>query len=241
MLKIAVCDDDKAFLLQIKSLIQQWENKPNLLNIEVFEDGDTLIHAHNESSFHIILLDVVMPLLNGIEVAKEIREHDTSVKIAFLTSSPEFAVDSYTVKANNYLLKPVEPAKLLHCLDELKKEIQQSSQCIIVKGTHAVHRVEIMNIEYIESQNKHNLFVLSDGRMIESNEPLYTYEDKLVLADGFFKCHRGYIVNIHHIDTYSLKEIKMRSGYRIPISRKYQHDFEIAYFSFIFGEAGEEN
>ena len=97
MLKIAVCDDDKAFLLQIKSLIQQWENKPNLLNIEVFEDGDTLIHAHNESSFHIILLDVVMPLLNGIEVAKEIREHDTSVKIAFLTSSPEFAVDSYTV------------------------------------------------------------------------------------------------------------------------------------------------
>ena len=60
-----------------------------------------------------------MPTLNGIEVARKIRQNDKTVKIVFLTSSSEFAVDSYTVKANDYLLKPIEPTKLFDCLDEL--------------------------------------------------------------------------------------------------------------------------
>ena len=240
MLKIAICDDNSDFLAQINRIINQWEHKPNPFIVRCFEDGDALICAHNEAPFDIILLDVVLPFLNGIEIAQEIREYDKSVKIVFLTSSPEFAVDSYTVKANNYLLKPIESARLFHCLDELKEDIQHTSQSIIVKSIHAVHRIALANIEYIESQNKHNLFVLSNGEIIESVEPLYTYEDKLMLSDGFFKCHRGYIVNIHHIDTYTLREIKTRSGCRIPISRKYHRDFETAYFSVIFGKAGED-
>ena len=80
-----------------------------------------------QKPFDIILLDVVMPLLNGIEAANELREKDKNVKIVFLTSSPEFAVASYTVKASNYLLKPVEPAKLFACLDELIIEIHSEN------------------------------------------------------------------------------------------------------------------
>ena len=241
MLKIAICDDDKAFLFQIKSFIQHWGNQPNNLIIQTFEDGDTLIHAHTASPFDIIILDVVMPLLNGIETAREIREHDKSVKLAFLTSSPEFAVESYTVKANNYLLKPIDPLKLYYCLDEFQTEIKQTTQTIIIKTNNAVQKVELNSIEYMEAQNKHVLFVLSDGRTIQGIEPLYAYEDKLMFIDGFFKCHRSYIVNLHHIDTYTPKEIKMRSGCLIPISRKCHHEFETAYFSCIFGKAGEES
>ena len=143
MLKIAICDDDKDFLFQIKSFISSWGNKPNNLIMQTFEDGDTLIHTHTESPFDIIILDVVMPLLNGIETAREIREHDKSVKLAFLTSSPEFAVDSYTVKANNYLLKPIKPEKLYCCLDEFQTELRQNTQNIIVKSNNAVQRVEL--------------------------------------------------------------------------------------------------
>lgn len=241
MLKIAICDDDKDFLFQIKSFISSWGNKPNNLIMQTFEDGDTLIHAHTESPFDIIILDVVMPLLNGIETAREIREQDKSVKLAFLTSSPEFAVDSYTVKANNYLLKPIKPEKLYCCLDEFQTELRQNTQNIIVKSNNAVQRVELNSIEYIESQNKHVIFTLSDGRTIRGIEPLYTYENKLIFTDYFFKCHRSYIVNLHQIDTYTTKEIKMRSGYLIPISRKYHHEFETIYFSYIFRKAGEES
>ena len=240
MLRIAICDDIPEYLTQIKSIIEQWKPKPDTFAAEVFEDGDSLIAAHTCRPFDIILLDVIMPLLNGMKTAREIRQLDKSVKIVFLTSSPEFAVESYTVKANNYLLKPINPNALLCCLDELYADIISQARSITVRSTAAVHRVELLDIEYIEAQNKHILFFLSNGSMIDSIDPMYSFEDKLLLSDGFFKCHRSYIVNIYQIDTYTAKEIKMRSGCRIPISRNCHREFETAYFSLIFGKAGDE-
>ena len=71
--------------------------------------------------FHIILLDILMPLLNGMDTARELRQYDKTVKIIFLTSSPEFALESYDVKAYSYLLKPVTYEKLEETLNECVK------------------------------------------------------------------------------------------------------------------------
>ncbi len=236
MLKIAICDDCPDFLSQAETKINQWQNKPQGLVIGCFSDGDALIAAHTASPFDIILLDAVMPLINGIETAREIRKLDNRVKIIFLTSSPEFAVESYTVKANNYLLKPIDANALYRSLDDLMAELRQASRSIMIRSVYAVHRVELASIEYIEAQNKRVLFALTGGKTIEAIDPLYTYESKLLLSDGFFKCHRSYIVNIHQIDTYTQREIKTRSGWCIPISRGYHKDFEEAYFSTLFGK-----
>lgn len=239
MLKIAVCDDCPDFLSQTKAEIDLWQNKPPGLIIRCFTDGDALIDAHTASPFDIILLDVVMPLVNGIETAREVRKLDNRVKIVFLTSSPEFAVESYTVKANNYLLKPIDANSLYRILDEMVAEFKQASRSIMVRSAYAVHRVELGSIEYIEAQNKRVLFALSGGKTIEAIDPLYTYQSKLLLSDGFFKCHRSYIVNIHQIETYTQRELKTRSGWCIPISRSYHREFEEAYFLTLFGESGE--
>ena len=239
MLRIAICDDEIAFALQLQSKISSWNHPDTQLMIETFDNGDSFIHAHAKSPFDIIFLDVVMPIFNGIEVARELRKTDSSVKIVFLTSSPEYAVDSYTVKANNYLLKPVDDEKLYQCLNELSEELETISNMILIKCSNAVHKLPLRNIEYVEAQNKHTLFILKNNQILESIETFYLHEDKLLLADGFIKCHRSYIVNINHIDTYTTKEIRMRSGYRIPISRTYHPGFENAYFSYTFRKAGE--
>lgn len=239
MLRIAICDDEIAFTLQIQSKISSWNHLNTQLMIETFNNGDSLIHAHNKAPFDIIFLDIIMPIFNGIEVAREIRKTDTAVKIIFLTSSPEYAVDSYTVKANNYLLKPIDDMKLYQYLNELSEELQAIPNTILIKCSHAVYKIPLNNIEYVEAQNKHTLFTLKSNQTLESIEIFYLHEDKLLLGDGFIKCHRSYIVNINHIDTYTAKEIRMRSGYRIPISRTYHSDFEKAYFSYTFRKAGE--
>ena len=240
MIRIGICDDSRTFLKEMESFIADWnENTQNIVT-ELFEDGDSLVQAHAKNPFDIILLDVVMPMFNGIEVARELRKHDTSVKLVFLTSSPEYAVDSYTVKANNYLLKPIDKTKLYQCLDELCNEILDKNQKNIhIRGTNAIHKISLSDIEYVEAQNKHTLFILRNKPFLESIDSLYHHEDKLTLTEGFYKCHRSYIVNINHIDTYTTKEIRMRSGYRIPISRNCQTDFENAYFSYTFKKAGE--
>ena len=203
MLRIAVCDDSLEFRTQINTLLNSWSTPSCTLVTEVFEDGDALLQAHTEAPFDIIFLDIIMPLLNGIETAREIREGNKQVKIVFLTSSPEFAVESYTVKANNYLLKPVNSQALHQCLNELIEELDGISRHITIKSSAAVHQVRVRDIEYLESQNKHVLVVLADGRTILSSDPLYSFETSLRLEDGFFKCSRSYIVNLHHISTYT--------------------------------------
>ena len=239
MLKIAVCDDDLSFLNQTAKMIENWEQRPANILCKTFDNGDELITAHKNSPFDIILLDVVMPLINGIETAREIRQNDKNTKIVFLTSSSEYAVESYTVKANNYLLKPISENALFSCLDEFIKEISNNSQTITIKGIYNVQKLSIKDIVYIEAQNKHIVFVTSDGSRIETTEPLHICEDKISANKEFFKCHRSYIININHIDKYTSKEVFMHNGYCIPISRSYQKAFESAYFAVLFGEAGE--
>ncbi len=239
MIRIGICDDSSAFLHQTKFMIDHWDNRPQDIITELFEDGDALILAHSQNPFDIILLDIVMPMLNGIDAAKELREKDKNVKIVFLTSSAEFALDSYTVKASNYLLKPLEPTQFFTCLDELIFDIKSVSKCIIVKGLDAVYRIPLSNIEHVESQSKHIIFYTSDNKTIESTDPLYTYENILLFEDGFFKCHRSYIINIHHVDSFSPSEVIMQSGCRIPISRSHQKSFEDIYFHVIFEKAGD--
>ena len=241
MLRIAICDDNNQFVQQASDFVDLWPSKPDNTVCSIFNNGDDLLNAHHNLPFDIILLDIVMPLANGIEVAREIRQTDKNVKIVFLTSSPEFAVESYTVKANNYLLKPIDADSLYCCLDEFVQLLSFNMQTITVKGIHSVQKIPLKSIEYLEAQNKHILFTLIDNSVIQTTEPLHIHENKLTLADGFFKCHRSYIVNINCISTYTSKEITMQSGCRIPISRSCQKEFEAAYFAVIFGKAGESD
>ena len=238
-MRIAVCDDQPEQLKQICDWVSEWPNCPGDLTLHPFDNGDSLLRAHQARPFDLVLLDVMMPLLNGMETAKEIRLNDQSVKLIFLTATADFAVDAFTVKASNYLLKPVVPQKLYQCLDEITEELRSSAKKICIKGLHALHRIAVADIEYIESQNKKILFVLSNGQSILSGEPLYTYEEKLTLEDGFFKCSRSFIVNINRIVTFTAKEIRTHSGARISISRSLHREFENAYFSVLFGKDGD--
>lgn len=239
MLRVAICDDAPEFGRQVRDALEQWPEKPEQLQLITFDDADSLLSAHSTQPFDIILMDVVMPLLNGIEAARELRQTDRDVKLIFLTSSPDYAVESYTVKADNYLLKPLQPQILYKALSELICQIDREARSIVIKGIKTAHRVPLKNIEYVEAQNKHVLFVMADGRTIPSNEPLYTYEPQLLLADGFFKCSRSYIVNLNRIETYTTKEIRTQSGFRIAIARSHQKDIEAAYFEVMFGKAGD--
>ncbi len=237
-MRIALCDDQRSQLEALRSMILEWGREET--SVSCFDNGDDLLRAHGSAPFDVIFLDVLMPLLSGMETAKELRQKDKTVKLVFLTSSPDFAVEAFTVKASNYLLKPADRDKLHNCLEELDRELHASARKICIRGIHALHQIPVADIEYIESQNKRILFVLSNGETILSGEPLYAYEEKLTLEDGFFKCSRSFIVNIHRIDTFTAREIRTRSNARIPISRSFHREFEKAYFSVLFGTAEEE-
>ena len=111
MLKIAVCDDNQEELSHITALLEAYQKERGTsLSYKPFLSSVELASTAQSGGYSLYLLDAIMPALDGIGLAKEIRSFDKAASIIFLTSSPEFAVESYTVKAANYLIKPIDKA-----------------------------------------------------------------------------------------------------------------------------------
>ena len=109
-MKIAICDDDRQELSHILSLLDSYQAQQHVtFTICPFHDSRKLADTLSETQYNLYLLDIIMPEITGMELAKEIRSFDKAADIIFLTTSPEYAVESYTVKATNYLMKPIVP------------------------------------------------------------------------------------------------------------------------------------
>ena len=222
MLKIAVCDDSPLFLELAIKFINKWsEERQFPVSISSYNNGDDLLAANAEERMDIIFLDIIMPLLNGMDTARELRQTDKAVKIIFLTSSPEFALESYEVKAQGYVLKPIvyEQLKDAH---------------IVLKTSFGYQKLYLHDIEYAEAQNKKVVFHLCTGDTLEASEPLHSFESRFTEDNRFFKCHRSYLVYLQNVDHFTTTQITMKSGRSIPIARGYAKAFKEAYFAQMF-------
>lgn len=146
MLKIGICDDSKIFLICAEKLIRKWSDERRIpVKIYTFNNGDKLVAANTEERLDIIFLDIIMPLLNGMDAARELRQRDKSVKIIFLTSSPEFALESYEVKAQGYVLKPIAYDKLKELLDECAQSFAEEPKNMVIKTVTGYQNCYVMN------------------------------------------------------------------------------------------------
>lgn len=239
MIKIALCDDVTEHVASTQQLLTEWsEQKDFSVTVDCYDNGDSLIASLARNHYDIILLDIIMPMLSGIDTAAEIRKTNSSVKIIFLSSSGDFGIQSYTVKASNYLLKPIEPELLFRALDELSQELSNEPETLICKSNRVIQKIPLRSIEYIESQDKYVSISISGKEPVKVLEPLYQLENRLLLSEGFYKCHRSYIVNMRYVNSFNSNEIKMFSGASVPISRKHAKTFQDTYFSYVFEREG---
>lgn len=235
MIRIAVCDDSPEFLQRAADMVERWSEQSGIpTEIYRFDNGDALLAKNSVTHMDIVFLDIIMPLQNGIDTAKELRQSDNAVKIIFLTSSPEFALDSYEVKARGYLLKPVAYEKVKEMLDECSHSFDEEPKNIVLKTAFGYQKLYFHDIEYAEAQNKRVVFFLRAGKTAEAVVPLHSLEDRMTEDDGFFKCHRSYLVYLPNVDHFSMTEIITKSGRSIPIARGYGKAFKEAYFALVF-------
>ena len=237
MLKVAVCDDSEIFSKNAADLIARWSDESGIpAEVSVFSNGDDLISAVASNDTDIIFLDIIMPLLNGMDTARELRQKNKAVRIIFLTSSPEFALESYEVKAQGYILKPVTYEKISEALDECAEALSTEPENIILKTQNGFKKIYFHDIEFAEAQNKKVIFHLKSGKTDEVYEPLHTFENRFTETDGFFKCHRRHLVFLPNVDRFSGTEIITKSGKTVPIARGSAKAFKEAYFRFMFNE-----
>ncbi|WP_407272833.1 LytR/AlgR family response regulator transcription factor [Radiobacillus sp. PE A8.2] len=217
MLRIAVVEDESIYQEQLLDYLQKFQKENQVsLDVETFTDGDQFINKY-DAQFDIILMDVQMPLMDGMSAAEEIRKIDTKVVIIFITNMAQYAIKGYAVDALDYVLKPItyfafseRLNKAIHRLD--KKE----AKYLAVKVKSGYTRIVVSDIYYIESQG-HKLMLMTKDGEIESSGAIKDIEKELN-DDPFFRIHRGYLVNLAHVEAVKDQGAVVK-GEELPISR----------------------
>lgn len=200
-------------------------------------NGILYIFSLRGRDYDVLLLDLLMPGINGMEAAREIRGHNDKLEIVFLTSSPEFAVESYSVRARYYLLKPPSEEKLFPILDKLADDYRKPEDSLRIKTQTSVFSLPYGKIEFIEVIAKKLYFYLTDGRIREVPGSLAEFEQALLSRPGFLKVHRSYLVNLQWVQELRPGELVTASGRRVPVSRTAYPQVRTAYTQFLFSEA----
>jgi DNA-binding LytR/AlgR family response regulator len=241
MLNIAICDDNIGDLSNMVSLIgdyQALQRDKNSIHTSSFQNAfDLIASMEGGQNYDLVLLDVLMPYLTGMDAAKEIRGFNQDAKIIFMTSSPEFAVDSYSVNAYYYALKPLWKEQLFVLLDKVIAESQiHLGNSLLIKSKTGLTRIYTSRLEFAEVVGRTIFYHLSDDAIIEATGTITQLENMLIDNPGFIRTHRSYIVNMEHIDTLRQREILMQTGYLVPLARANYNQVKSAYFSFAFKE-----
>lgn len=239
-MKIALCDDNKQELLHINRLLDEYSSNSlskDKIKVSSFASSmELLAQLESGKQFDVFLLDVIMPGLNGIELATEIRSKDQVGKIIFLTTSPEFAVESYAVDAINYLLKPLQKDKFFSVIEKACHDIRSDlQQYLIIKTQGNLSKVFLRELIYIEVVGRSLYLHQNGGIIIESTSTFSQVEAVLLKDKRFLKTHRSYIVNLDYIKNLSKDGLTMTSNVSIPVSRNAFKEVKQAYINYSFG------
>ena len=180
-----------------------------------------------------------MPGTDGIAAAREIRSFDDAADIVFLTSSPGFAYESYSVHALDYLLKPIRAEMLFPILDRLFMKEQNPQEGLTLKCASTLTWVPFSRISYVEVNGKCLYFNLTDGTVREVLGTMHEYEPLLLRQPEFMRVHRSYIVNMLQAAELSSAGICTFSGKRLPVSRLLYADLQKEYMKLLFEQREE--
>ena len=223
MIHIAICDHSKQERQILAALFKRYQElHATPLQIHIFQNGFSLLDAIDQGKrFDITILDILMPGENGIEIARNIRASGTDTEIIFLTSSPEYAVDSYEVKAQNYLLKPVTEEKFFASIDSILAELDEkdTASFIIYTTEKQYSRIRVSSLVYGEVTHRTITLHLADQTMISAVMTFTEFQDILKAYPDFIYPHRSYAVNMNYIQYVTKSDIILTDGQKIPLSR----------------------
>jgi DNA-binding LytR/AlgR family response regulator len=216
---IAVCDDDPLAIKTISKHLEDLHNHNLPYELTPYRNGEELVRDHERGHrFHLILLDMIMKPMDGITVARHIREYDPLVPILIITSTTEFAVEGYKVNAQRYLLKPIEHEELMQvALPLLEESLNREMRHFSFNVDGKPVRVRLDQILYFES----NLKQMSLVTLTERYTFLGTISDieGRLRSEGFERIHKSFVVNLRYVNRLQAQSLTLDNGLELPVSR----------------------
>ena len=227
MLRIAVCDDEKIISQQINDMIKKFLPE---CNISKYLSGSDLLESCLK--FDIIFLDIQMENMNGIETAREIRRCGEDTIIIFITGVKEYVFEAFDVSAFHYLLKPVNEEKLKEVVCRAVKEINKKAEKhqLFIKTRDKSYYIDVCDILFMENEMR-KIAIHTKKEIIRFYGVMSELEEKA--GNSFYRCHRGYLVNMTYIAEYDNENIYLTNGDKVYLAREKYQDFVKHYMRFL--------
>ena len=230
-IKIALCDDDAVQREYINAVLNAY---PAGLSVRVFDSGHALLKHAN--GFDLYLLDILMPGIDGIALARSLREREPDAPIIFLTSSADYALEAFSVSAFQYLLKPVSSEALYAALDKIIAAFDKGDGFIMVQTRDHMRRVPFANIVFVELWGRGLKFTLTDGETLESRAVRMSFASAvgpLLANERFLHAHKSYVLNMEQINQLRARSFIMADGTEIPVPRYKYTEAKNRYFDYL--------
>ena len=217
-LNIAICDDEQNQIEYLKEILQTWLGRTrHIAEISAFPSAEAFLFEYSENqNFDVLLLDIEMSGMNGVELARKLRKQTDALQIIFVTGYDEYISDGYDVAALHYLMKPLKEEKLLAVLERAVKLIADREKTLLLNVTGSVVKCPLDQIVYIEAQQNY-VVIHTQKENYRVKRTLSSVEEEL--GGGFFRTGRSYIVGLRYVSKISKTEIIMDDGTAIPLGR----------------------
>jgi len=226
-IRIALCDDETACHDTTKKLLAEYAQKTSSISYELscFSSGRELLNYINANeTFDIYILDIIMPDINGIRLGVTLREQNDDGLIIYLTSSPDFAVESYNTDALHYLLKPIDSSRFFRCMDKALNRLNRSlKENISIKTSDSTRIVPVCDILYAERVNRHIRYYLNDNTVIDSITFNGTFRNAislLVSCHDFLIVGSSFVVNLYYVTEVTKTDMVIAGNCLVPIPRR---------------------
>lgn len=231
MLQVAMCDDNQMVHEKLTQYFHEFSISSGI-EIKLYEymSGEELLNS-NYHIFDLVILDIQMDGMNGLEVARKIRETESDMTIIFFTNYIQYALEGYEVQAYRFLLKPLSYEQFSSVVGVALIEYANRKQNkLIVNNRDKNTYVLIDDILYVETDRRHIVIHTINGEN-ESTMSMKEIENKLKNY-LFFRCHTSYLVSLRKIKSIGLQDIELQDGTKIPLSKHRRKDLkeEIAIF-----------
>lgn len=230
-MKIALCDDEKLVRSELHNMIENNLHCLDLL-IDEYSTGKELLTVLNKRAgiYEAVFLDIEMNGIDGLKTAKLIREFDSDIKIIFLTNHLEFSLQGYEASAFRYLLKPLNEEKIMLTVKAVFDELQKE-KTILIHNSDLNEIVKLKHILYFESDNQ-NVNIHMNNNIISVRYNLSMFEKEL-RADAFFRIHRGYLVNLRCVKSYTNRLVQLINGEKLIVSKLKEKEFTKMLHAFV--------
>lgn len=222
MIRVAVCDDEPYVCEIIKEKVSELMAEAAMpAEISCYARGYDLLK--DGFQYDILFLDVLMPGMDGVDLAKKLREMGNVCQIIFITGFKERVFDAFLVEAVDYLCKPIDLCRLKSALYRALKGLEKKEEkALFIQTMNWSKSVKLGNIYYCEVINR-KIYLHTREGTLEYYSRLEDVEKQLDYR--FLKCHRSYIVNLDFLSEYSDGQIMLENGDQIPVSRKRRQEF----------------